>query len=157
VTAVSFTVYGVAAPAGSKKAFAHKHTGRIVVTDDSKRSRPWKTDIAKTAAVAMAGRPLLEGALELHILIYMPRPKGHYGTGRNAATLRASAPLWPSVKPDVTKLLRALEDACTGVVWRDDAQIVVQHATKAYGDPARAVIAAAPAPPPAAQAQLAAA
>lgn len=158
MTAVAFTVCGVAAPAGSKRALpaGGRPGARPIIVDDSKRSRPWKRDVAKTAAAAMSGRQLLLGALELHVVIYMPRPKGHFGTGRNAGAVKTSAPGWPTVKPDVTKLLRAIEDACTGIVWRDDAQVVVQRAEKRYGEPARAVVAVAPAPPPASS-QLAAA
>lgn len=141
--AVAFTVNGVPAPAGSKKGFYNKKAGRVVITDDSKASSPWKAMVADAAAKRMNGGDLLSGAIELHVLFYMPRPKGHFGSGRNANVLRAAAPAFPTVKPDATKLLRALEDACTGLIWRDDAQVVVQHVEKRYGEPARAVVAVA--------------
>jgi crossover junction endodeoxyribonuclease RusA len=145
VTAIAFTVHGVAAPAGSKRALplGGKPGGRPIIVDDSKRSRPWKRDVAKTAAAAMAGRQLLDGPLELQVRFYVPRPKGHFGTGRNAGVVKASAPEFPTVKPDVTKLLRAVEDAMTGVIYRDDAQVVKQVAVKLYGEPARCVVAVA--------------
>ena len=57
------------------------------------------------------------------------RPKGHT---RKDGTLRKSAPLWPAVRPDTTKLVRAVEDALTGIVWADDALIVDQQACKTY-------------------------
>lgn len=133
VSEVSFTVYGVPQPAGSKRAFARKGGG-VIVTDDAKRSRPWKTQVAQAAGEAVNGAGLLDGPLELLVVFTVPRPKGHYG----ARGLRPSAPAYPAVRPDVTKLLRAVEDACTGVVWRDDAQVVEQHATKRYGEPASA-------------------
>jgi len=79
---------------------------------------------------------LLGGALEVSVIFTVPRPKGHFG----ARGLKPSAPAYPTVRPDVTKLLRAVEDACTGIVWRDDAQIVAQHAIKRYGEPACAEI-----------------
>jgi Holliday junction resolvase RusA-like endonuclease len=129
---VAFTVHGIPQPAGSKRAFQNRHTGRIVVTDDAKRSRPWKTDVTEAAAVAMLGAPLLDGPLLLELRFWMPRPKGHYGTGRNAGQVRASAPRFPAVKPDVLKLARAVEDALTGIVYRDDAQIVTETLEKAY-------------------------
>lgn len=138
MSGVSFTVYGVAQPAGSKRAFQNRHTHRIVVVDDAKKSRPWKTDVAQAAGVAMVGRgELLDGPLLLELTFWMPRPKGHFGTGRNAGSVKGSAPRFPIVKPDVTKLVRAVEDALTAVVWRDDAQVVTQTAQKAYGEPAR--------------------
>lgn len=130
---LSFTVYGLAQPAGSKVAMKTK-TGRLLVRDAAKGSRPWKTQVAQAAGEAMNGSGLLDGALELSVIFTVPRPKGHYGV----RGLRPSAPEHPTVRPDVTKLLRAIEDACTGIVWRDDAQIVAQHAYKEYGEPARA-------------------
>lgn len=137
---IDFTVYGKPQPAGSKRAFQHRHTGRIVVTDANTKSRSWKNDVADAAAAAMNGRQLLDGPLSLIVVFTVPRPKGHYGTGRNSAVIRDSAPRWPAVKPDATKLVRAVEDALTGIVWRDDAQVVHQAVTKRYGEPARAQI-----------------
>lgn len=130
---VTFTVYGQPQPAGSKTAGRTK-SGRMFVRDSAKGSAPWKRQVAQTAGEAMNGSGLLDGALELSIIFTVPRPKGHYGV----RGLRPSAPEHPTVRPDVTKLLRAVEDACTGVVWRDDAQVVAQHAYKEYGEPARA-------------------
>jgi Holliday junction resolvase RusA-like endonuclease len=76
-----------------------------------------------------------DGPLGLAATFTLRRPKGHFGTGRNARKLKPSAACWPVVKPDATKLLRAIEDALTGVVWTDDAQVVEQLATKRYGEP----------------------
>ena len=44
------------------------------------------------------------------------------------------------MRPDATKLVRAVEDALTGLVWRDDAQVVIQTVRKRYGHPERAEI-----------------
>lgn len=133
--AVSFIVYGNAQPAGSKRAGMTK-SGRMFVRDDAKGSRPWKSQVAQTAGEAMNGTGLLDGPLILTVRFFVPRPKGHFG----ARGLRPSAPSWPAVRPDATKLLRAVEDACTGVIWRDDAQVVEQHVLKMYGEPARAEV-----------------
>lgn len=135
---IEFVAYGHPQPAGSKTAMRNRHTGKIVVIDAAKQSRPWKSHVASVAgaAVLVAGGQLLEGPLSLRVTFYVPRPKGHYGK----RGLRASAPGYPAVRPDVTKLLRAVEDACNGVLWRDDSQIVSQHALKLYGEPARAEI-----------------
>ena len=136
---ISFVVYGTAQPAGSKTVGFAK-SGKHFVRDSAKGSAEWKRAIAQVAGAKMAGRALLEGPLELDVVFYLPRPKGHYG----ARGLRPSAPRHPTVKPDATKLLRAMEDACTGLVWRDDAQIVKQVVAKSYGEPARVEIAVAP-------------
>lgn len=64
----------------------------------------------------------LEGALHLSATFVLPRPK--------------SAPkrrVWPVVKPDADKLLRALCDALTDAgAWIDDAQVVAMHVEKRY-------------------------
>ena len=129
---VSFTVYGIAAPAGSKRGFIHKQSGRVIITDDAKRSRPWKAQVSDAAAEAMRGADLLTGPLLLELTFWMPRPKGHYGTGRNAAVVKTGAPKAPTVKPDLLKLARAVEDALTGVCYLDDAQITCETLQKAY-------------------------
>lgn len=136
---IEFEVLGRPQPAGSKRAFKHPHTGRIIVKDDAKGSRPWKQQVSGAAAAAYAGE-LLAGPLRLEVTFFLARPKGHYGTGRNIGLVRASAPGYPIVKPDTTKLLRAVEDALTGVLWRDDAQVIDQRAMKLYGTPERCLV-----------------
>jgi Holliday junction resolvase RusA-like endonuclease len=128
----SFTVFGTAQPAGSKR------RGRFGgVFEDNPKADGWKKHVAAVAGADYGHLPLLEGPLGLRITVYRVRPKGHFGTGRNAGQLKPSAPTHPTTKPDTTKLVRGIEDALTGVLWRDDAQVVEQHATKAYGEPAR--------------------
>ena len=139
---ISFTVNGVAAPAGSKKGFYNKKAGRVIITDDSKRSRPWKAMVSDAALEAMTGpengsrvlsiREPLDGPLLLEITFWVTRPKSHFGTGRNADVVKPGAPFAPTVKPDLLKLARAVEDALTGIVYGDDAQIVCETLQKAY-------------------------
>lgn len=133
---IEFTVHGTAAPAGSKRGFLNPRTGRVMITDDSTRSRPWKAQVTDAAVQAMSGRDLLAGALSVTLSFTVARPKTH----RGARGLRPSAPRFPTVRPDVDKLSRAVLDALTGVVYRDDAQIVRKLATKSYGEPARVEI-----------------
>lgn len=38
-----------------------------------------------------------------------------------------------TVRPDIDKCLRSCLDACTGVVWLDDAQVVAIQTVKSYG------------------------
>jgi crossover junction endodeoxyribonuclease RusA len=67
----------------------------------------------------------------LKVTFSMPRPASHFG----AHGLRPRAPRWPSKKPDLSKLVRAIEDALTGVVYDDDARIVMHDITKRYAEP----------------------
>lgn len=129
---VKFFVPGKPRPAGSKRALHHKTTDKIIVMDSSGKSgRVWRKAVAATARVAFAGPPL-NVPLRLHLIFVLSRPKSHYGTGRNRARLKDSAPRLPGVQPDATKLLRAVEDAMTGIVYEDDALIVYQIIEKCY-------------------------
>lgn len=134
---VAFTVLGKAEPAGSKRAFRHSKTGRVMVTDANANAKPWQSVVAAAGHEAMAGRPLFDGPLTVSFDFWQPRPKGHYGTGRNQGAVRASAPRHPTGRPDLLKLARAVEDALTGVCWRDDSLIVSETLWKTYGEPAR--------------------
>lgn len=134
---MEFTVLGVPAPAGSKRGFAVK--GRVIITDANKKAAPWKALVSAAAREVYDG-PLLTGPLAVRMMFYFPRPKGHYGTGKNAGKLKASAPAEHTKKPDALKLSRGTEDALTGIVWRDDSQIVCETLSKHYGEPARAEI-----------------
>jgi Holliday junction resolvase RusA-like endonuclease len=132
---LELVVYGQPAPAGSKTA-GRTADGRVFLRDASKGAAAWKRAVAQVAGEHMHGRELLEGPLNLCADFFLPRPKGHIGK----RGVRPSAPFHHLVKPDTTKLLRAVEDALTGIVYRDDSQIVRQAITKGYGEPARVEI-----------------
>lgn len=129
---LSFDALGVPAPQGSKRVVR----GHLIDAN-APRLRPWRALMTEAAITAMAasGHPtptLVPVAVSARF--YFPHPKGHYGTGRNAEILRARAPQYVAVRPDLDKLVRALLDALTGVVWRDDAQVVSLRAGKEYAD-----------------------
>jgi Holliday junction resolvase RusA-like endonuclease len=135
---LAFTVVGTPAPQGSKKGFYNKHSGRVQMVESSAKVAPWR-DAVKYAALEARntpGRPhhiTFEGAVSVGIVFGLPRPKGHYGTGRNAGVVKASAPVWPAVKPDLDKLTRSTLDALREAgVYRDDARVVRLDVTKAY-------------------------
>jgi len=134
---IRFTVIGKPQTAGSKRAFVRG--GRPIVVDDNPKQVNWQGMVAQMARQAYDGE-LLDGPLLVQMLFFFPRPKGHFGTGRNAGVLKATAPKQHTTKPDVLKLARATEDALTGVVYRDDAQIVCETLSKHYGVPTRAEI-----------------
>jgi len=140
---LTFTVYGHAAPAGSKRAlpFGGRAGGRPIIVDDSKRSRPWKQEIAGVARETMDGRELYDEPLALVLVFYVPRPRSHYG----ARGLRPTAPEYPAKRPDLLKLARGVEDALSSIVYRDDALIVDEHLSKRYGEPERLEVTVGPA------------
>ena len=151
---VSFFVHGEPAPGGSKTFIPRRYAnGKLainmtskgkempagVMVDAGKHNAKWKRIVAAYAREAHTGTPL-DCALEMSVVFYRLRPKSHYGTGRNAGILKASAPGWPRGKPDTLKLARSTEDALTGIIWTDDARVVDQRASKRYGNRAGAQI-----------------
>jgi len=135
------TVYGKPQPAGSKRGFVNPRTKGVIITDANKNAKPWQQEVAGAAKSAMTLPSFPQtGPLSLLLEFYLHRPKGHFGSGKNAEKLKDSAPRSPAVKPDTSKLVRAVEDALTGIIWRDDAQIVYQVAAKHYGLPERCEI-----------------
>jgi Holliday junction resolvase RusA-like endonuclease len=145
VSLIEFTVFGDAKPAGSKRSYVplDKHgnpyrrpNGGVSVqtVDDNPKSKDWKQQVSAAAHQVYSG-PLLTGPLRVTMTFVRVRPKGHYGTkGLNSKGRESIAPI---SKPDVLKLARGVEDACTGIVWKDDAQIVAELIVKEWGEPAR--------------------
>jgi Holliday junction resolvase RusA-like endonuclease len=135
------TVVGTPRPQGSKRPVRNKHTGRIHMVESSERLPDWRADI-RDAALKLLDPPdnfarLWEAPLVVGIWFTLPRPKGHYlpaNTRRAAPALRPDAPKYPAGKPDTDKLLRGVLDALTGLVWRDDSQVVDILARKVYGE-----------------------
>lgn len=135
---VTFTVLGHPEPGGSKRGVPVPGGG-VRVLDANRKVMPWRALVAAAAQEAMSEvtSGLLTGPVAVAFTFYRQRPAGHYGTGGNSDRVRPAAPLRPVSRPDVTKLVRAAEDALTGIVWRDDSQVVTQVARKEYGTPER--------------------
>ena len=129
---ITFTVYGKPEPQGSTRAFMPKGWKRSIITTDNAKLKPWRQELVHTAiaAVQSSSLPFPKGvAVHLVLRFYLDKP--------------ASVPkrrLYPTVKPDASKLLRAVEDSLTGTVWHDDAQVVSTHVEKHYGAPQRVEI-----------------
>lgn len=88
----------------------------------------------------VAGRPMIKGAVFLNALFLMPRPKNHYGTGRNEGVLKPSAPELHIVKPDSDNLLKFAKDGLNKIAWYDDSQVVGSFPWKEYAERAGTIL-----------------
>lgn len=142
---LEFFVPGIPRTQGSKTAFPYKTVdpktgepaiGVRIVDAAGPKGAQWKADVRMCAVDAMnrARLTMLPKRTPVHmeLVFYMPRPKKHYRTGKHAALLRDDAPTLHIVKPDQTKLLRSVEDAMTGVVYKDDSQVCAGIVKKKY-------------------------
>lgn len=118
---VTFTVPGLPAPQGSKKAFSIKKggqfTGQTTVVENSKFVGPWRDRVALAAHVAWKGAPILtEVPVFVQIEFVLKRATGTPKT----------RPTPPAIKNngDLDKLERAVYDAITGVIIADDKLVI---------------------------------
>ncbi|MBM4419809.1 MAG: RusA family crossover junction endodeoxyribonuclease [Chloroflexi bacterium] len=134
---VTFQVSGVPAPQGSKTGIVVGDRAVVVEGKGAGRDRfrQWRSDV-RHACDAAIDTPI-EGPVHVDINFYMPRPKSHYRTGRNAHLLRDQAPGWHTSKPDIDKLARAVLDAITGSAIHDDSQVARMRVGKQYADDRR--------------------
>lgn len=128
---IEFTIYGKPEPQGSSRAFLPKGHTRPVITSDNKSIRTYRREVTTTAIEAMKDHELIARPLSvsMDVEFYLKRP--------------ASLPKkynFHSKKPDLSKLIRALEDGLTGVLFDDDSQIDNIVAHKYYGNPERTVV-----------------
>jgi Holliday junction resolvase RusA-like endonuclease len=90
----------------------------------------WRAFAHGEALRQWGDRPILDGPIVLVAHLFRPVPKS-FSKRKQVAAL--TGVLRPTVKPDCSNQLKALEDAClTGVVIRDDALIVSVTIEKWY-------------------------
>jgi len=132
---LQFFVPGIPRPGGSKRAFAiRKKDGSIgvrVADMGGNLTMTWRSTVADFARQAMQSHEPFTQAIVLEVLFRMPRPKAHFSHRTGEVSFRYELCLCTK-RPDATKLLRAVEDALSGIVWHDDAQIVKQYVWKFY-------------------------
>ena len=103
---------------------------------------PSKGDKADFLAKVMQHKPDIpfDEPLYLKLGFYFSRPKGHYGTGKNAGKLKASAPEYHTKVPDSDNLTKFVCDSLNKVFWRDDSIIAALNVTKKYTDRPRITV-----------------
>lgn len=115
---IQFTVRGKPIPKGSKRFVGHG-----IIINANKATKPWQTLCAMTAAdYAPEGGPWT-GPVAMYLDFWMVEP-------RKVPKERLG---YPTTKPDLLKIARAVEDALAGVIYKDDAQVVRLRLTKRYG------------------------
>ena len=127
----SARVLGPPVTLGNKRAFRTKADRLVVVERSSDVVRNWQHAMREAMAEVRPAAPLV-GAFAAKVHLYLVRPKGHYGSGRNQGQLKPTAPPFPTTKPDVEKVARAALDCATGLWWLDDSQVVRLGVDKDY-------------------------
>jgi len=131
MTTLSFFVPGEPKTKGSM--IPMRAGNHLTVRPDNKRSKNWENVVATYARLKFRGDPA-EGAIIMNTKFYLPRPKSHYGSGKNADTIKAGKPELPILHStgDLDKLERCVWDALTGIIYVDDSQVCGGERNKVY-------------------------
>lgn len=121
---IIFTVYGIPQPKGSSRAFMPENARFPIITDDNPKSRSWANTVRMIAQASRLQNGLWLGPIELQLTFFLKKPK----------SLAKRKVAWAIKRPDLDKLTRTVADALTGVIYKDDAQVVDAHIIKEYGD-----------------------
>lgn len=104
---------------------------RVAVKDSCEGSAVWMQYVRAKAREAWRdgprqGGPPIAGPCVLAIAFRFLRPRSHLSTrqGATRADVKPSAPADHVYTPDLTKLIRGVEDALSGVAWKDDCQVI---------------------------------
>ena len=126
----AFTIDGRPIPQGS--VVAHVKDGRASIHYASGSGLAvWRNQVGAAAREAWGADNVYGGPMSVELTFRMKRPNSHYRDLRG--TLKVGyASARPDVMPDLDKLIRAILDALTGIVWRDDGQVVDIIARKVY-------------------------
>lgn len=117
------------------RAFARNIGGRAVArVYDAGTAEGWKSCIAAACRGNLPAATTAE-PVGVAMLFRMRRPRSHYGTGRKAGELKASAPIHHTQKPDVDNLAKAALDVLTTIgLWHDDAQCIRLSVSRHWAD-----------------------
>ena len=132
IDSISFKVVGIPGAQGSKTL-----TRYGAMMESSKKVKPWRQDIRYTALEFYKSPPIVNPVV-VTIEFIFPRPKSHFGTGKNARRLRDKAPrfLISSQTGDIDKLCRSTLDGLStkagGTVIEDDSLVISLSAEKRY-------------------------
>jgi Holliday junction resolvase RusA-like endonuclease len=120
---ISFEVPGN--PAALKRARIGRR-GAFASMYDPQENRDAKATLAVFASKAMGKRAPMTGPLALNVTFYFVRPK-------SKRRKRPPDPFpYPDGRPDVDNLIKLCADGMTGIVYKDDAQIVTCVAMKLW-------------------------
>lgn len=135
---LNFFVEGNPRPKGSFM-FSSRGKGRKAIVKPMNKIDGYWEKLIHAHALQAAGKAGYKvddsSAFFVHTTFYMPRPKNHFGTGRNAGTIKAGyldeAPVAEG-SGDIDKLLRAVLDGLAGVIYKTDAQVCLTDTNKIY-------------------------
>jgi len=121
---IEFTVPGRPVPMARPRVTAHG-------TYTPEKCRIYKNYVASLARAAMRENKPMEGAVQCHILLCFDVPKSYTKGKKLAAAHNVQKPIGRNTG-DVDNHAKAVMDALTGIVWRDDSQVTRLSISKIF-------------------------
>jgi len=126
---IEFTIPGEPVAKGRARAFVRN--GHVAHYTPEKTARYENlVKLAAEAAMEAQRYSMLEGPVELRVFAVRSIPASWSQKKQRQA---AAGELFPTTKPDLDNVVKAIKDACNKIIWRDDSQVVDLIAKKRYG------------------------
>lgn len=126
-----FKVDGAPVGKGRPK-FARR--GNFVQTYTPAKTKNYEALVQEAAIKSMRGKPAFDGAVQINFGIFIEPPKS-WSKKKRADAL--GGVIYPTTKPDWDNIVKGVQDACNGIVFVDDKQIINSAMTKRYAENAR--------------------
>lgn len=114
---VTFDVPGLAVGKGRPRVDNRAGFARLYTPQ---KTASYEGLVAEIGGKAMAGRPPDKGPIRLFLDIRVPVPQSW---SKKKQRLALAGAVWPTTKPDVDNVEKAIADALNQVVWVDDKQV----------------------------------
>ncbi len=111
--------------------------GAFVQTYTPEKTANYEALVKMAAQEAMAGMPPLDGPVSIDLWLGINPPASWPNKKAMAALAGQTAPI---TKPDLDNTLKGIMDACNGIVWLDDKQVVQAIINKRYSATPQAVL-----------------
>ncbi len=126
--AVRFTIPGPAVGKGRPRVGKIGNHARLFTPQ---KTVSYEGLVAHSAMAAMAGQPIFDEAVSCRLEITCAVPASWSQKKQRAAL---AGELFPTSKPDIDNVLKAVFDGLNGVLWRDDVLVVNCSSQKRYGN-----------------------
>lgn len=131
---IVITIPGTPVGKGRPK-FARR--GNFVTTYTPEKTANYENLVKIAASQSMGARMPIDGAVSVELSLFVTPPASWSNKKRTQAL---AGEIHPTSKPDIDNVLKGIADACNGIVWLDDKQIVDCRISKRYADRPEAVV-----------------
>lgn len=133
---VTFEIPGEAVPWRVPKQ-DHRYAKIVTFTDDELREFKGRVTTLARRAMKDARLKPFDGAVLLYVRVIRDIPASFSAKRRQQAI---NGEIWPLRRPDLSNLIKGVEDGMNGEVYTDDARICGSMTFKVYGEVPRTII-----------------